>query len=62
LRVRVKKSKSTLVVSARHCAACAPCRSEQSADFPRARDAHIIEAFADKTSDKGAARPPFAIT
>ncbi|MFM0435545.1 hypothetical protein PQQ84_03735 [Paraburkholderia strydomiana] len=40
----------------------APLPSGNSPDFPRRRDAHIIEAFADKTSDKGAVRRPFAIT
>jgi hypothetical protein len=36
--------------------------SAPSLDFPRLRDTHIIEAFADKTSDNGAVRRPFAIT
>ncbi|CAH2898062.1 MAG: hypothetical protein PCALPYG88_1835 [uncultured Paraburkholderia sp.] len=48
---------------ARHCPARSPRRrQEHSPDFPRRRDAHIIEAFADKTSDKGAVRRQFAIT
>ncbi|MGY6128356.1 hypothetical protein ACW9YV_23715 (plasmid) [Paraburkholderia strydomiana] len=58
-----QKTKSTRVAWARHCPAHAPRRrQENSPDFPRRRDAHIIEAFADNTSDKGAVRRPFAIT